>query len=140
MQCPQKSPFRTEPYTFNHFYSPTQCRWCLCVCHVNVLCPKRPCRSSCTSAACSPAVLVFLYLYEPDSSRGYPTLRASSASNRRGVGKSRKIRPINRSHSSEGSTSACISVAGLLAIPELICRVQVRDKHCLDGDLTLLVW
>jgi len=48
---------------------------------------------------CSTAILVLFYKHEADSSRGSPLLRAS---NGRGVGKSRKIRPINGSHSPEG--------------------------------------
>jgi len=53
------------------------------------------------SPVSSPAVLVFGTECEPNSLRGSPSLWASDG---RGVRKSRKIRPINRGHSPEGSS------------------------------------
>jgi len=86
----------------------------LCVHHVDALCPDNCVSHHAPSPDCNPAVLVFLCTkYEPDSSRGSASLRASHG---RVVGKSRKIRPMNRSHLREGSFVAfCVTVILTLA-------------------------
>jgi len=58
----------------------------------------------------------------PDSSRG---LRASRG---RGVGKGRKIRPINRSHSPEPRFSACTSVGRFLSDSWASCLKSAKQK------------
>jgi len=75
--------------------------------------------------------------YEPNSSRGFPSLRAS---NWERVGKSRKIRPINRSHSPKGSS--CVArrsyhqpaqaSGGLSAIAEPLVLHSKRDTRRLE--------
>jgi len=76
------------------------------------------------SPDCRTAILVFPYQIWPDSSRGFPSLKVS---NGRGLGRSRKIRPINRSHSPEGiSWQRAQTSGGLSATAELLVGFSVR--------------
>jgi len=74
-------------------------RWCTV--------PQRLSRSSCDRSQMVSYPFQFPHTkYEPDSSTGSPSLRAS---NKRRVGKSQKIRQINRSHSPEGTAGRFVS-------------------------------